>query len=211
MDRTKRPDNGPRIMEEGRPHDVDLRELSRQVHDRIAHSVLTVLVNLDLLEAQERDTGPVWRAQCSARDALEQIRDLAARLRAGAEPDRRLAPAAADAPACTGDRSQTPDEVYLVVREAVRNALIHADANHVTVDLRVDDAWIDLVVQDDGQGFEPHRLTPATSVGLSSMRERAEIVGGRVTVASAPRLGTRVRIGVPNWVASRRADQPPAA
>lgn len=212
---------------EGRlPDTEELRELSRDVHDRVAHSILTVLTSLELAELEREEAGPATspslaRAKGFAVEALEEIRRLAARLRDMAErvscprsdppsiadrvsnasdgsdeslefvesADSRVAP--------TGDAHEVYDQLFLVVREAVYNAVTHARAERVAVDIRTEGHWINAVVEDDGSGFEPRRLQPAKSVGLISMHERTVRVGGRFDIASSPCRGTRITIGMP--------------
>ncbi|MGH3509315.1 MAG: sensor histidine kinase [Nocardioidaceae bacterium] len=84
--------------------------------------------------------------------------------------------------------------VYRIAQEAVTNATRHAGAAHVTVDLAARDGALELVVCDDGSGV----LRPREGgVGLNSMRERAEEVGGSLLVDAAPGRGTTVTARLP--------------
>jgi signal transduction histidine kinase len=88
--------------------------------------------------------------------------------------------------------------VYRVAQEAMHNALRHADASRVDVDLVHSNGFVELEVRDDGRGFDPLAAGEATRrLGLASMRERARSVGGRLTVNSNPGGGTSVRLAVP--------------
>lgn len=216
------------VVEDRFTRTEELRELSRDLHDRIAHSVLTVLNSLELVELEREATEPATRsrlaqAKRSTAETLEEVRRLAARLRVMAErvthpwndaprkaeswnDAHRKADRVCRAPAepadqgrttASGDPCEVHDELFLVVREAVYNAVTHARAKCVAVDVRADGDWVNAVVEDDGSGFEPHRLPPAKSVGLVSMRERTVRVGGRLDIASCPCCGTRVTIGMP--------------
>jgi signal transduction histidine kinase len=98
-------------------------------------------------------------------------------------------------PRLADDRQEA---VYRIAQEAVHNALRHADASRVEVDLLFRNGFVVLEVSDDGRGFEPLAPGEATRrLGLSSMRERARTVGGRVAVTSRPGGGTTVRLEVP--------------
>ncbi len=98
-------------------------------------------------------------------------------------------------PRLADDRQEV---VYRIAQEAVHNALRHADASRVEVDLVSRNGFVVLEVSDDGRGFEPLVPSEATRrLGLSSMRERARTVGGRVAVTSRPGDGTTVRLEVP--------------
>jgi len=89
--------------------------------------------------------------------------------------------------------------LFLIAQEAVTNAGRHANAATVNVSLKKADTHVELVVADDGRGFAD--LAPAMSeasghIGLASMRERAEMIQGTLTIESS-RRGTTVRVKVP--------------
>jgi signal transduction histidine kinase len=89
--------------------------------------------------------------------------------------------------------------LFLIAQESVTNSGRHANASTVSVTLRKADAEVELLVVDDGHGFQD--LAPAMSegsghIGLASMRERAELTGGTLTIESSKR-GTTVRVRVP--------------
>lgn len=196
-----------------------LRQLSREVHDQVGHSVLTVLNDLELLELRGEVNGTDAQgslscAKRSALEALESIRELAARLRVMAgHPQQAWSDPSADC----GKSQKNPDgwsgeswndaaddlhnvyrQLFLVLREAVHNAVAHARARRVVVDVWVSGGWINAVIVDDGDGFEPQQLAPAESVGLASMKERTARVGGRFDIVSSPYRGTSVTIGIPH-------------
>jgi two-component system sensor histidine kinase UhpB len=85
--------------------------------------------------------------------------------------------------------------LYRVAQESLTNALRHAAADTVTVSLKSDAEAITLTVTDDGRGM-PGQLPPATA-GVAGMRERALLVGGRLSIESRPNEGTRVVLTVP--------------
>ncbi len=83
---------------------------------------------------------------------------------------------------------------YRIVQEAVNNIMRHARAQHGTVALKIEEHEVSITLQDDGQGL-PKPVT--YGVGLTSMRERAEELGGQFSLASAPGEGTLVRVRLP--------------
>jgi signal transduction histidine kinase len=85
--------------------------------------------------------------------------------------------------------------IYRVAQEAIGNALRHSGAGHVTVNLTGRQRTVVLEVSDDGAGFDPG--APQAGLGLTSMRERARSVGGKLTITSAAGTGTKVRLSVP--------------
>jgi signal transduction histidine kinase len=87
--------------------------------------------------------------------------------------------------------------IFLVVKEALTNALKHASAREVRVEAKVSAGSLEIVVQDDGKGFDPNApLAEPKRDGLGNMRRRAEAIGGVLDLQSAPGKGTRVRLAV---------------
>ena len=89
-----------------------------------------------------------------------------------------------------------------IAQEALSNVRHHSKAKRVTVDLSYDTDAVRLLVSDDGVGFDPSvsSSTPSPTgggFGMTSMRERARLIGGRIEVRSAPGMGTRVDAEVP--------------
>jgi signal transduction histidine kinase len=104
----------------------------------------------------------------------------------------------------SGEESALPDpvetQVYLAMREAVRNAVKHSGCSRIGVALEVRDGAVHGLVEDDGEGFDPQAVeeaTPSWGVGLGSMRERLEMLGGSLRVYSEPGAGTKVEMRVP--------------
>jgi signal transduction histidine kinase len=86
-------------------------------------------------------------------------------------------------------------EILRIAQEALQNALKHADADQVEVRLRSDDGRLVLEVEDDGVGFDPGAPgARSRRLGLTSMEERAERLGGTLEIRSAPGAGTTVRL-----------------
>jgi signal transduction histidine kinase len=103
--------------------------------------------------------------------------------------------------------------VFLVVREAVANAVRHAEPSHVRVTLRFRLRQLRVTVRDDGCGFDvaPDFRSYTGHWGLLGMQERVGEVGGSLVVRSAPQAGTRVVLGVPlaaRTSARRRVSHP---
>jgi signal transduction histidine kinase len=87
-------------------------------------------------------------------------------------------------------------ELLRIVQEALANVRKHADATMVRVELAGADGSLRLTVSDNGRGFMPDAPGPS-GYGLSSMRQRAELIGGTLSVDSRPQDGTRVMVAVP--------------
>lgn len=95
------------------------------------------------------------------------------------------------------------DEVYRIAGEALRNAFRHARPRRIEVDIQYDIGHFDVRVRDDGQGIGPAVLEAqqAGHFGLSGMRERAELIGGRLDVWSEVGVGTEVHLTIPSTAA----------
>ena len=85
--------------------------------------------------------------------------------------------------------------VYRIAQEGLTNALRHSEARSATVSLTADAERMTLRVVDDGKGM-PAEL-PRDTAGIAGMRERALLVGGRLSIESRPGQGTEVRLEVP--------------
>jgi signal transduction histidine kinase len=87
--------------------------------------------------------------------------------------------------------------LFRIAQEALANVARHARARRVEVAMTRDREGVTLRIADDGQGFDPETPRSGTHLGLWSMRERVEELGGRFEVESAPGVGTTVRVIIP--------------
>ena len=88
--------------------------------------------------------------------------------------------------------------VYRIVQEALGNVLRHGEAGRVTIRVRKGAQAVEIVVEDDGKGFDPATLSTARrGMGLSGIAERARILGGHHALRSSPGRGTRVVVILP--------------
>jgi len=96
------------------------------------------------------------------------------------------------------------DEVYRIAAEALRNAFRHAQARQIEVEIRYDERELRLRVRDDGKGFHSEILQTerrAGHYGLDGMRERAGLMGGKLTVWSELDSGTEIELSIPAFTA----------
>jgi signal transduction histidine kinase len=91
--------------------------------------------------------------------------------------------------------SELESTIYRLVQEALTNVVKHAAATSVEVSVVESEDHVELVVRDDGAGFDP--AAASDGFGLLGMRERALLVDGAVEVESTPRAGTTVRATIP--------------
>jgi signal transduction histidine kinase len=87
--------------------------------------------------------------------------------------------------------------LYRIAQEALTNVVCHAQASSVGILLERNEQGVRLFIEDDGIGFSPENVKLGDSLGLMGMRERAEMLGGRLTIESAPGMGTSIIVEVP--------------
>jgi signal transduction histidine kinase len=200
-------------------HAESYRRLARELHDDAAHTMVVALRDLELYETYRvadhgRAQVKLAAAKTHLHEAIDTVRALATQLRRSETGEglqaallRYLAtadPAVATTATVTGDEAVVPllvrDELFLVLREALGNALRHAAPRTVTVEVEIHRPRVDAVVTDDGQGFDPPSDSAALTTagtGLPSMAERAHRVGGTLDIDSRPGHGTTVRCQIP--------------
>ena len=192
------------------------RRIGRELHDRVAHTMGVVHQSLQLYEAyRERDPETAEQklelAKRKAAEAMKDTRDLSRALRASEGVGEGLAleeelrellselvpQGMTHSLSVEGDEGSVPaemrEQLYLVLREAVRNAVSHSGASRVSVKVRTDREGIVGIVEDDGRGFERRKARERSEAGgLAYMAERASLMGGTCSIESAPGEGTRV-------------------
>ena len=190
--------------------------IARELHDHIGNAISGVYRQLDLFEIYResepaRSSVAVDRARRDARGILERLQFLLSGLRL-TETGNGLERAISDyldsvqerkvvvSLEFSGDESwlnsHTREQLFLVLREAARNAFWHASPSHVSITVSVTPEQVQATVEDDGTGFDPARFS-RTASGLASMRERTELLGGLLKTDSAPGQGTRIELLVP--------------
>jgi signal transduction histidine kinase len=198
---------------------VALRErqhLAREMHDVLAHSLSALAVQLEGTRLLARSTGAdagvieaVERSHHLAKGGLEEARRAIEALRGGDMPGPDRLPALADqfreqtgvdtALAFDGEPRELPSEarlaVYRTAQEALTNVRRHADAERVDLRLRYGDDGTWLTVEDRGRAAE-EEAESGLGYGLTGMRERAELLGGRLAAAPTPH-GFRVELYLP--------------
>jgi signal transduction histidine kinase len=86
--------------------------------------------------------------------------------------------------------------VFRVVQESLTNCAKHAQAKHVNIRARFQQDVVHVMIQDDGKGFDRHR-NQAHGIGLLGMQERVQELGGKFSLASEPKKGTRLEFDIP--------------
>jgi len=206
------------------------KRIARDLHDEVNQALTALLLRIEAAaqDAPERLREELAETKRLANQAMSELLDLARQLRPTALDDHGLVAALrthvreqdrrgqADvhfwADPTLGDLPADAQVViYRVAQEALVNAARHSGATRIEVSLEADaDAAVSLIVIDNGSGFA--FAEEGKGLGLSGMRERALLVGGRLEIDSRPGKGTTVRLEVPvRGTAPDAADEPAEA
>jgi PAS domain S-box-containing protein len=194
------------------------KRISRELHDRVAHSIGVVHQSLELYEVFKEGNpsqaeAKIKLARETTREALDVTRNISRELHNTEAKDglsvalsnllkTTVPPGLETNVALEGDEALIPprvrEQLFLILREAVRNAVSHSGADRLGIEVKVSPERVVGRVRDDGRGLEAAPEGDAASgSGLRSMEERAELVGGALRVSSAPGRGTRIEASIP--------------
>lgn len=201
--------------------EIERRNIARELHDEIGQALTGIQLNSQAIEPFLNDETAVAMLSENMETierVLHQVRDLSLNLRPSVLDDFGLVAAlnwlvkrqpqnigvivdlAADA---IEPRPAAGIETvcFRVTQEALTNAVRHAKATHIHVGLRKRTKELQLVIRDDGIGFDVtsamQRSAAGSSMGLLGMSERVALVGGRIDIRSALGDGTRISVVVP--------------
>jgi len=192
------------------------RTIARELHDQIGQSlsVLNILLETATDSPSRKAKHSLEEARILVSELASSVRTIALDLRPAMLDDLGLLPALL----WFFDRYrnqanlhidfkhtglQDPFEpdvnttTYRVVQEALTNVVRHAGVNQVTVSARADGHTLLLNIADKGKGFDVESLAIDRSTGLSGMRERVQLLSGKLTVESIPGVGTTVTAEIP--------------
>jgi signal transduction histidine kinase len=194
--------------------------LARDLHDTLAHSLAGLVVQLEAIETLTQDApvsdqarAEIDKARRAAQSGLEETRRAIRDLRVNPVEDLGLARALEQAAGDFSDRTgvrvnrhlsepktalsgDTAAAIWRIALEVLNNVERHAGAQYVELMLAQENGKLVLSIADDGRGFDPSHLGNER-FGLIGMRERAELIGADLTVASEVGRGTSVRLVLP--------------
>ncbi|WP_177212768.1 sensor histidine kinase [Geodermatophilus ruber] len=209
--------------------EAERRRIAAEVHDGVVQDLTGLTYDLDAarLGAQgSDDTALVTRTADRVRHSVTELRSLLVDLNPPRLPSAGLAPALkvlAEGLERSGvrvrldvqDADDLPEPVatqlYRCALEALRNVTAHSSASRVQVTVSRADDDATVVVDDDGRGFDEVSLAASDAnghLGLRALGDRLQAIGGSLTVASAPGLGTRVEAIVPLGLPSASSPEP---
>jgi PAS domain S-box-containing protein len=204
------------------------RHIARELHDEFGQLLATITLHLHAARGAAGEAAQSSLAKCMGllRQAGEQVRTLALQLwpamleTAGLEATLRwLAEQYQQhtgiATQVEGHLNAVPGDLAIaclrIVQEALTNVVRHARAQQVSIELCQGEDVLELVILDDGVGFDVNRTFEQAAgsgrLGLLGMRERVQILGGSLEVHSQPGRGTRIRVSVPLAGAAVGADR----
>jgi signal transduction histidine kinase len=211
------------------------RRIARELHDETGQALTSLLVWLRALEVEADGSeglmispARLQELKSIVADTLDGVRDLALELRPSVLDDLGLVPALQRYVRTCQDRHQLAIDfqavgfegvhlppavrtaLYRIAQSALTNVVQHACASQANLLLTARARTVVLIVEDDGCGFEVDRLLHGKLderwLGLSGMRERAQLLEGKLTIESAPGVGTRVFVEIPVSDARARSD-----
>lgn len=189
--------------------------IGREIHDRLGSGISAAVrfveqCRLSLDSAPHIAESKIAQTEEVLRQAVEDVRRTAQELRLSSETEglekalRSSIEAICPEDTVTvvdvvGDEAWAPpavlDELFLVMREAIRNAYAHAQPRNVAARVEIAPHEVRAVVEDDGIGFDPEATS--VGVGVSAMRERVALLGGVVEIYSRPSKGSSVQARIP--------------
>ncbi len=192
------------------------RRIARELHDRVGQNLSALNINLDIVAGSLKDDALKRRLDDSLKlvdGTLQSIENVMADLRPALLDEYGLAAALGwygeEYAQRTGirvgvegreaGRELRPEiavALFRIAQEALNNAAKHSSAKRIRVCLEERGSELELCIIDDGRGFDPAQA-PRGRWGMTTMRERAQAAGGRLSVDSSPGNGTCVRATVP--------------
>lgn len=200
--------------------ETERREIARELHDEAGQTLVSLRFGLRLME-RELEQGENVRERVAElverTDAvIENLHRLAADLRpvsldhVGLDAAlRQYVETVITSPTTTVryksrgfQELRLPTEVetalFRIAQEALTNVVRHADASRVDLLVEHQGDWVRMIIEDNGAGFDSSRVWDGDQIGLIGMRERAEGLGGRLTIETEAGKGTTIVVEVPS-------------
>ncbi|MFM8321786.1 MAG: MASE1 domain-containing protein [Chloroflexota bacterium] len=201
------------VQEEERLH------LSRELHDESGQILAALMVRLGLLERDaeipEQRAAHIVELKQIVKEILNNLHSLAVKLRPAsldhlglttalkqyADEYSRQYAVEVQFDALDIETTRLPAEVetalFRIMQESLTNIALHAQAGRVDILLNRRNGCLVMTIEDNGVGFDPNLTANETRLGLFGMRERVEMLGGRLRIESSPGKGTTISVEVP--------------
>ncbi|MFZ5920027.1 MAG: MASE3 domain-containing protein [Chloroflexota bacterium] len=191
--------------------------IARELHDEAGQILTSMKLDLHLLLKNASQPDLVFKKVSEMEDSVDEIQEnlhrLASALRPASLDHLGLIAAIRQHVESVGEKQgirvsfksgelkkRLPPIVetvlYRIVQEAMTNIVRHANAARVDVLLTMQEDSLVMIIEDNGKGFSPENVPASGHLGLFGMRERAEMIGGKLLIESAPGHGTTVKVEV---------------
>ena len=195
--------------------------IAQEFHDTLAQDLVLLQMKLNLLEMDlsGKDSGAVLQElkniRAIANDAYEDVRQAIFGLHTMVSKGLGLIPTLTEylhdfgekRKMAVGLKVHRPElirlspraeiQLFHIIHEALSNVFKHSKTNAATLTFDCDSEFVRVMIEDKGKGFDQHGARNNFHIGLQSMKDRAEAVGGKLTLESATGTGTRVNLVLP--------------
>jgi signal transduction histidine kinase len=191
--------------------------IARELHDEAGQMLTSLMLDLRILETQAHQPqmvlNKIAEMEVSLNAVSENLHSVAMALRPASLDHLGLVPALRQHVESVGEKyglkasfrsgkfherlpANMETELYRIVQEALTNVVRHAHASRVDVILTTRDNKLIVIVEDDGDGFNPQKVPASGHLGLFGIKERTEMIGGKLMIESAPGKGTTIIVEV---------------
>ena len=197
----------------------ELQRLSREIHDDLTQRLAALALDAALIEkqlnpSQSRSVEDLRGLRRNLSEVAEEVHGLSRRLHPSILDDLGLVQAVQSESAAFKDKTAIdlsitteglPDSIppkpalclYRVIQEGLQNIAKHSGAKTAFITLQGLSNGIRLLIEDKGVGFDPEEVRKKTGIGLSSMRERVQLLNGEISFVSKPGQGTQIEVFIP--------------
>ena len=206
--------------------ETEKKEISKALHDEIGSTAVILTSLLSIVRAhvkngdQKRALTDIAKLGQQIKESIERVKNIVVSLRPlNLENDGALGEAVRELlenisgltripytfdyhPLLGGGKLSDNIKIlfYRIVQEALNNIVKHAQASHIYVRLESDPDEVHLVIQDDGIGFKMAKKASIRHVGLLAMKDSVQLMGGEISIKTAPGKGTRIEVSCPRVV-----------
>ena len=196
--------------------EIERRNIARELHDQIGQSltVLKLMIGQAGRSNAEKASPILSEALGVVSELIRQVREMSLRLRPSMLDDLGLLPTLlwhferfskqSGININFGhdglDRQLSPEintAGYRIVQEALTNVARYANVSEVDVRVQANDEFLFIEIEDRGSGFDPAKLVSYTSTGISGLRERVNLLGGKLTIETTQGKGTCLMVQIP--------------
>ncbi len=193
------------------------QSIANELHDNLGSVLTTLKFHFDTLRGQAPDNGQQSLLDHTDKlldEAYQKVRTIAHLRNAGVDPNEGLLPGVRNFASKVSDLNSLTIDVndhgmdkrldntleitlFRIIQELIANVIKHAKATTATIHLTQHEQSINIMVEDNGVGFDTTYIKPSAGMGLYSIQRRIESLGGSVTIESLAKSGTTVIIDIP--------------